>query len=180
MDYTFDRQSFYKMNSEEMFDKLLEVCDGLKLLDITKNDLKNLVFEIQLGRSGINFYEYLKTLNKKRESEFMRKIYDEELMFKEMLEHEKELWIRAFETNKEDARAFEEYYLSGLDVALKRPFQSYDWNRLRREYFAFKKEYFKTHTIKDKSDIVTEDDVRSWHIKTFGEDIKRKKNENTN
>ncbi len=151
----FDRQSFYKLNNQEMFDKLLDVSLELGLLDIKKEDIEDLVFSIQLGKSGINFYEVLTAINKKREKEFLDRINDKDLMFKELVKHEKELWVRAFNTNLEEAKAFQDYYFQSIDDTIKickekgiEP--SYDYLKLKRVYLVFKKEYFKTHTIKEK------------------------------
>lgn len=151
----FDRQSFYKLNNQEMFDKLLDVSLELGLLDIKKEDIEDLVFSIQLGKSGINFYEVLTNINKKREKEFLDKINNKDLMFKELVKHEKELWVRAFNTNLEEAKAFQDYYFQSIDDTIKicnekgiEP--SYDYLKLKRAYLVFKNEYFKTHTIKEK------------------------------
>ena len=151
----FDRQSFYKMSSDEMLDTLINVCEELKLFDITPDDLKRLVFEIQLGKNGFNFYQYLTELNKKREQELYKRANDKEALLREQINHDKEIWLRYFQTNKVEAKAFQDFYISSIDetIALceERGIEPFiDYNKLKVAYFRFKKKYFETHTIKEK------------------------------
>lgn len=153
MEAMFDRQTFFKMNSEEMIDALCDACDRLKLLDVKREDLEQFVFEFQLGKRGINPYEYLMAVNKKRESEFLKKVFDKDLLTNDLIKHEKELWLRAFQTNNVEAKAFQDWYLSSIDdtiqlCKIKGIDPSYDYEKLKRAYFTYKKEYFSTHTIK--------------------------------
>lgn len=155
METIFDRQNFYKMNAQEMFDALCDACGQLKLLYVKREDLEQFVFEFQLGKRGVNPYDYLLAINKKRESEFIRRINNKELMYQELLKNERKSWLRAFQTNKIEAKKYQDYFLQQIDdvvrICKEKGFDpSYDYERLKRDYFAFKKEYFKTHTIKDR------------------------------
>ena len=158
MDFVFDRQNFYKMNSEEMMDALCDACDKLKLLYIKREDLERFVFEFQLGKRGVNPYDYLVVINKRREKEFLKRIFDKELMFQELLRKEKKTWLKYFQTNKVDAKMYQDFFLQQIDNVVSRCKEmgiepSYDYERLKQEYFAFKREYFKTHTIKENREV---------------------------
>lgn len=154
MEIIFDRQAFYKMNSEEMFEMLLNTCEKLKYFDVKREDLESYIFEIQIGKRGISPYDYLTAINKKRESEFLEKINDKELMFRELVNTEKKLWVRAFQTNKAEAKAFQDYYFENIDKTIQICKEKgiepiCDYERLKRVYLVFKKKYFETHTIKE-------------------------------
>lgn len=152
MDFVFDRQSFYKMNAEEMFDCLVNVCIEKKFFCIKREDLLAIVNDFQLGRRGVSPYDLLSRLNELREKDLVSKCNDPNFCTNEAIKHERQIWERVFKTNVREAKQYQDWFLESNEKVKQECIKKnmkplIDYDKLTQAYFDFKKEWFKTHTI---------------------------------